>query len=55
MCFTVLSGIYANISMFHSYSEVNVGTISSPYPDQMVEQDLEMTLTALNVSGDHVS
>ncbi len=55
MCFTVLSGIYANICLFHSYFEVNVATRSSPYPDQMVDQDLEMTLTALNVSGDHVN
>ncbi len=80
MCFTVLSGIYTNIRLFHSYSEVNVATQSvsrsdghcshpdpvriqirwslqspgsSPYPDQMVDQDLEMTSTALNVSGDH--
>ncbi len=27
-------------------------TRSSPYPDQMVDQHLEMTTTALNVSGD---
>ncbi len=26
MRFIVLSGIYANISLFHSYSEVNVAT-----------------------------
>ncbi len=35
-----------------SYSEVIVATRSSPYPDQMVDQHLEMTTTALNVSGD---
>ncbi len=28
MCFTVLSGIYDNISLFHSYSEVNLATQS---------------------------
>ncbi len=60
--------IYANISLFLSYSEVTVATRSGPYPDQMVDQhlaqsfvspvtslkttDLEMTSTALNVSGD---
>ncbi len=58
--------IYANISLFLSYSEVTVATRSgpypaqmitavnrsSPYPDQMVDQHLEMTSTALNVSGD---
>ncbi len=72
--------IYANISIFLSYSEVTVAprsgpypaqmitvvtrsgpypaqmiTVvnrSSPYPDQMVDQHLEMTSTALNVSGD---
>ncbi len=55
MCFIVLSGNYTNISLFHSYSEVTVAIRSNPYPDQMVDQDLEMTSTALNVSGDHVS
>ncbi len=58
--------IYANISLFLSYSEVTVATRSgtypaqmvtavtrsSPYPDQMVYQHLETTSTALNVSGD---
>ncbi len=58
--------IYANISLFLFYSEVTVATLSSPYPaqmitavnrsspypDQMVDQHLEMTSTALNVSGD---
>ncbi len=58
--------IYANISLFLSYSEVTVATRfgpysaqmitavnrSSPYPDQMVDQHLETTSTALNVSGD---
>ncbi len=58
--------IYANISLFISYSEVTVATWtspypaqmitavtrSSPYPDQMVDQHLEMTSTAQNVSGD---
>ncbi len=58
--------IYANISLFLSYSEVTVAprsgpypaqmitavTRSSPYPDQMVDQLLETTSTALNVSGD---
>ncbi len=58
--------IFANISLFLSYSEVTVATRSgpypaqmitavtrsSPYPDQMVDQHLEMTSTALNVSGD---
>ncbi len=58
--------IYANISLFLSCSEVTVATRSSPYPaqtitavtksspypDQMVDQHLEMTSTALNVSGD---
>ncbi len=57
--------IYANISLFLSYSEVTVATWSgpypvqmvtavtrsSPYPDQMMDQHLEMTSTALNVSG----
>ncbi|KAL0154283.1 hypothetical protein M9458_050396 [Cirrhinus mrigala] len=42
------SGIYANISLFHSYSEVTVATRSSPYPDQTVDQHLETTSTALN-------
>ncbi len=58
--------IYANISLFLSYSEVTVATQSGPYPaqfitavtrsnpylDQMVDQHLETTSTALNVSGD---
>ncbi len=58
--------IYANISLFVSYSQVTVATRSgtypaqmitvftrsSPYPDQMVDQHLETTSTALNVSGD---
>ncbi len=58
--------IYANISLLLSYSEVTVATgsgpypaqmittvnRSSPYPDQMVDHHLEMTSTALNVSGD---
>ncbi len=43
--------IYANISLFLSYSEVTAVTRSSPYPDQMVDQHLETTSTALNVSG----
>ncbi len=57
---------YANISLFLSYSGVTVATRSgpypaqtitavnrsSPYPDQMVNHHLEMTSTALNVSGD---
>ncbi|KAL0149425.1 hypothetical protein M9458_055213 [Cirrhinus mrigala] len=30
------NGIYANISLFLSYSEVTSTTRSSPYPDQMV-------------------
>ncbi len=30
------NGIYANISLFLSYSEVTVATRSSLYPDQMV-------------------
>ncbi len=59
--------IYANISLFLSYSEVTVATRSSPYPaemitavtrsspDQMVDQHLEMTSTALNVSGDQTT
>ncbi len=45
--------IYANISLFLSYSEVTVATRSSPHPDQM-DQHLETTSnapTALNVSG----
>ncbi len=29
-------GIYANISLFLSYSEVTVATRSGPYPDQMI-------------------
>ncbi len=58
--------IYANISLFLSYSEVTVATRSgpypaqmntsvprsSPYPDQMVDQHLETTSATLNVSGD---
>ncbi len=58
--------IYANISLFLSYSEVTVATWSGPYPaqmvtavtrsssypDQMVDQHPETTSTALNVSGD---
>ncbi len=44
--------IYANISLFLSYSEFTVATQSAPYPDQMVDQHLETTSTALNVSGD---
>ncbi len=58
--------IYADTSLFLSYSEVTVDprsglypaqmitavTRSSLYPDQMVDQHLEMTSTALNVSGD---
>ncbi len=44
--------IYTNISLFLSYSEVTAVTRSSSYPDQMVDQHLEMTSTALNVSGD---
>ncbi len=57
--------IYANISLFISYSEVTVATRSSPYlaqmitavnrsspyPDQMVDQHLETTSSDLNVSG----
>ncbi len=57
--------IYANINLFLSYSEVTVATrsgpypaqmvtavtTSSPYPDQMMDQHLEMTSTALTVSG----
>ncbi len=59
--------IYANISLVLSYSEVTVATRSGPYPAQMVtaikrsspytdqtmDQNLEMTstaLTALNIS-----
>ncbi len=58
--------IYTNISLFFSYSEVTVATRSGPYPaqmitavnrsslfpDQMVDQHLETTSTALNISGD---
>ncbi len=44
--------IYANISLFLSYSKVTIATESSPYPAQMVDQHLEMTFTALKVSGD---
>ncbi len=57
--------IYANINLFLSYSEVTVATRSGPYPaqmvtavirsspylDQMMDQHLEMTSTALTVSG----
>ncbi len=43
--------IYANISLFLSYSEVPVATRSGPYPDQMMDQLLETTSTALNASG----
>ncbi len=63
---TRMYGIYANISLLLSYSEVTVATRSSPYtaqmitavnrsslyPDQMVDHHLEMTFTPLNVSGD---
>ncbi len=58
--------IYANISIFLSYSGVTVATRSgpypaqtitavnrsSPYPDHMVDHHLEMTSTVLNVCGD---
>ncbi len=58
--------IYANISLFLSYSEVTIATRSGSYPaqmitadnrsslylDHMVDHHLEMTSTALNVSGD---
>ncbi len=58
--------IYANNSLLLSYSEVPEATRSgpyptqmiaavtrsSPYPDQMVDQHLETTSTALNVSED---
>ncbi len=54
--------IYANISLFLSYSEATVATRSGPYPAQMVtsvtrsspypDQMVETTSTALNVSGD---
>ncbi len=57
--------IYANISLFLSYSEVTIDTRSGPYPaqmitavtrsspfpDQMVDQHLETIFTALNISG----
>ncbi len=52
MCFIVLSGIYANISLFHSYSEVNVDTQIQSVSRSDVDQHLEMTSTAMNVSGD---
>ncbi len=39
--------IYTNISPFLSYSEVTVATRSGPYPDQMVDQHLEMTSATL--------
>ncbi len=56
--------IYANISLCLSYSEVTVATWPGPYPaqmitavtrsslypDHMVDQHLETTSTALNVS-----
>ncbi|KAL0161758.1 hypothetical protein M9458_045483, partial [Cirrhinus mrigala] len=54
------NGIYANISLFLSYSEVTLTTRSSPDPDQMVtavlwiQSHLETTSTALNVSRDHI-
>ncbi len=44
--------IYANISLLLSYSKIIVANRSSTYPDQMVDQHLEMTSTALNTSGD---
>ncbi len=44
------NGIYANISLFLSYSEVTVATRSSPYPDQMVDQHLEMTSTEIRTT-----
>ncbi len=44
------NGIYANISLFHSYSKVTIASRSSLYPDQMVDQHLEMTSTALGVN-----
>ncbi len=57
--------IYANISLFPSYSEVTVATRSgpypaqmvtavtrsSPYPDELVDHHLETTSAALNDSG----
>ncbi len=43
--------IYANISLFVSYSEVTAFT-DGQMVDQMVDQHLETTSTALNVSGD---
>ncbi len=42
--------IYANI--MYPAQMVTAVTRSSPYPDQMVDQHLETTSTALNVSGD---
>ncbi|KAL0151776.1 hypothetical protein M9458_038057, partial [Cirrhinus mrigala] len=43
------NGIYANISLFLSYSEVTLTTRSSPpNPAQTVDQHLETTSTALN-------
>ncbi len=58
--------IYTNISLFISYSKVTVANRSGPYPaqiitavnrsspctDHMVDHHLEMTSTALNISGD---
>ncbi len=58
--------IYANISLFLSYSDVTVATRSGPYPaqmitavnksspytDQMADHHLETNSTALNVGGD---
>ncbi|KAL0170986.1 hypothetical protein M9458_035582, partial [Cirrhinus mrigala] len=36
------NGIYANISLFLSYSEVTLTTRSSPYPDQRVTAVLQI-------------
>ncbi len=44
--------VYANVSLFLSYSEVTAVTRSSPYLDQMVDQHLETTSIALYFSGD---
>ncbi len=44
--------ISANISLLLSYSKIIVANRSSTYPDQMVDQHLETTSTALNTSGD---
>ncbi len=46
------NGIYTNISVCLSYFEITVATLSSPFPDQMVDQHPEITSTALNVSRD---